>query len=147
MRLRLLAILAVGLLLAADDAKDAAKKDQENMAGEWSLVSAERDGQAAPEDFIKGIKRVVKGDDYTITKGDETVGKGKFKLDASKKPRHIDFKPSEGAAAGQTLEGIYELDGDKLKVCYSQGGGKRPTEFVSKEGSGLTLSIWKREKK
>jgi uncharacterized protein (TIGR03067 family) len=146
MKLRMLCVLAVGVLLAADDAKDAAKKDQEKMAGEWSLVSAERDGQPLPEELVKTIKRVFKGDEYTTTKDGDVIGKAKFKLDPSKKPKHIDFTPSEGAEAGQALEGIYELDGDKLKICYSQSGEKRPGEFSTKEGSGRTLGVWKRDK-
>lgn len=44
------------------------------------------------------------------------------------------------------MRGIYELDGDLLMVCNASPGEGRPTEFVSKSGSGLTLQFLKRSK-
>ena len=41
-----------------------------------------------------------------------------------------------------TQIGIYELDGDKLKVCFTYPGGQRPKEFSDK----LLMMVWKREK-
>ena len=42
--------------------------------------------------------------------------------------------------------GIYELDGDTLKVCYAIDGGKRPAEFKAKPGSKHVLIVFKRLK-
>jgi uncharacterized protein (TIGR03067 family) len=151
MRKRMLAVLAVGLLLGASPVDDT-KDDLAKMEGEWTLVSMERDGEQPPEEFIKSLRRVVKGDEYTVTgRGQDgnpaTLSKGKFKLDASKKPKTIDFTPSGGVAAGETLLGIYELQGDTLKVCYAMPSHDRPKEYKTPEGSHCTLSVWKRVKK
>jgi hypothetical protein len=44
--------------------------------------------------------------------------------------------------------GIYELKGDDLKICFVHGGGgERPTDFASKEGTAQSLIVLKREKK
>ena len=41
--------------------------------------------------------------------------------------------------------GIYEVNGDTWKHCFALD--KRPTEFGSKEGSGVTYIVLKRVKK
>jgi uncharacterized protein (TIGR03067 family) len=147
MRLKLLAVLVVGLLLAADDVKNDSKGDMEKMQGQWTMVSGERDGQAIPDEFVQSLKRTIKGDRFSVKREDETLTAGTFKLDASKTPKTIDLKVDEGQAAGQSMHGIYEFQGDTMKICYAGPGKPRPTEFSAKEGSGQTCATWKRAKK
>jgi hypothetical protein len=53
-----------------------------------------------------------------------------------------------GPEKGYTALGIYELDGDTLRICHTwKGQRKRPEKFAIAEGSGLVLAVWKREKK
>jgi uncharacterized protein (TIGR03067 family) len=137
-------LVAAVILLGADDA---AKKEMSLLEGEWSMVSGERDGQAIPEDLAKTGKRVVKDGETTVTLGDMVVMKAKFTIDPSKKPKTIDYSVNEGAAKGNKVLGIYELDGDTIKFCFSAPDKDRPTDFSAKEGSGRTLSVWKRNKK
>jgi uncharacterized protein (TIGR03067 family) len=142
--MRLFVILAVGLLLGADDKQTDAKKEQEKLQGEWTMQSGERDGEQFPEELVKALKRTVTGDKYVITRDGETLAKGTFMLDPWQKPKTIDGK-MEGA--DKTVQGIYELDGDTLKICNGQPGEARPKEFATKAGSGLTLVVWKKVKK
>jgi uncharacterized protein (TIGR03067 family) len=58
----------------------------------------------------------------------------------------MDAAPSEGPAQGQTIEEIYELDGDKLKICLAMPGNKRPAEFKAPEVGGRWLFTNKRAK-
>ncbi len=143
---QLVATLTVCFLLAADAAQDA-KKELGQLEGEWTLASGERDGQALGDDIVKNAKRVFKGDETTVWLNGEVILKAKMTIDPTKKPKTIDYAVSEGEAQGQTIRSIYELDGDKLKVCSSAPGGERPKEFSTKEGSSQTLSVWKRVKK
>ena len=145
--MKVLTLLVVGLLLAADAPKEDPKKDAEKMAGEWTMASGERDGQAIPDEFRTGLKRTVKDDEYIVTKDGETIGKGKFTLDPSKKPKTIDITLSEGEQKGMVIRGIYELDGDTFKICYAQPGVDRPKEFVTKDSAGVSMSVWKRKVK
>ena len=143
MRRTLLLFAAAGLLVAADAPDDAAKKERDKMQGEWVMASGERDGQKIPDEQAKTIRRTTKGDQFTITVDGQVVAKGTFKVDPTKKPKTIDFL-REG---DEKILGIYELDGDTYKACYSAPGKERPTEFSAKAGGGNTLSVWKREKK
>jgi uncharacterized protein (TIGR03067 family) len=144
MRTKLFAMAVVVLCLAADSPKDAAKKDQEKLQGDWVLASGERDGEQLPEDLIKSLKRTVTGDKSVVTRDGQAVATGTFTLDPSKKPKAIDFK-LEGM--DQPIHGIYDLDGDTFKLCYAAPGEERPKEFATKAGTGHTLAVWKKAKK
>ncbi len=40
--------------------------------------------------------------------------------------------------------GIYELEGDRYKVCFAPPGKARPDDFTSKPGTGYILQVWQR---
>ena len=138
-------LLVLCLLVAAKD--DANKKDQDAMQGDWACERFVRDGMAFDDDAAGALFRTVKGSSYTVYRFRKAIGGGTFKLDATKSPRHIDLALSDGPAKGKVIPGIYKLEKDALTLCYAQPGGKRPTEFASKEDSGVSLTVWKREKK
>lgn len=130
-------VVFVGLTHAADDDKDLAK-----LKGKWNMVSVERDGKTI-ENFKDGT-REIDGGKYTMTSKAGAKFVGAFKVDSSKKVKEMDLMPSDGQYKDKTLLGIYELDGDTLKICFAEPGKDRPTEFTSKGGN--VLAIHKREK-
>jgi uncharacterized protein (TIGR03067 family) len=146
MKPRMLLVLVAGVLVAADG-KDDAKKEMEKLQGAWVMVSGERNGEALPDDQVKALKRTVKGEEFTITRDGETVVKGTFTVDPSKSPKTIDVMITEGDNKDKKMLGIYEIDGDNYKVCYAPFGKDRPKEFSSKGEEGITLAVWKRDKK
>jgi uncharacterized protein (TIGR03067 family) len=129
------------------DQSEAAKKDLAALQGEWSMVSGSADGQPMPDDMRKQMKRVCKGDETTTTMSGQVFFKAKIVIDPERKPKTIDYQMTEGFTKGKTQLGIYELDGDTFKACFSKPGAARPTGFTSKSGEGLTLSTWKRDQK
>jgi uncharacterized protein (TIGR03067 family) len=146
-----LIIAAMGVSLAADNPQDpTSKKDLDGLQGTWRLVSAMRDGEALPKDKVKKTTIVIKEDHYQ----DDTFlfpelaeyatsKEGTIKLDATKKPKQMDAT----STAKEVMLGIYELDGDRYKVCFAPTGKPRPSEFASKLGSGNLLQVWKRKEK
>ena len=142
--------LLTAVLFAAPAPAEDKKKDEELIQGTWTVVSREMAGKKTPDAEIKAWpKWIIK--DGTITADD---GKKKevipYKLDPSKKPKAIDLT-MELAIDGKgkkTYPYIYELDGDTLKLCWSEKDpDHRPTEFTGKEDSGQTLMVLKRAKK
>ena len=140
-----LTALAVASAWAEDN--KVVERDKAQLQGEWTLVSGERGGQAFSADYMKNSKRVAKGDETTVTIQGQLFMKARFTLDPSKSPKTIDYSVTDGLYAGNTQLGIYELDGDKVKYCFSVHGKERPTNFTTKPEDGRTLSVWKREQK
>jgi uncharacterized protein (TIGR03067 family) len=125
---------------------EAVKKDLALLQGEWSMVSGSADGQPMPDDMLKQMKRVCKGDETTTTMAGEVFIKAKITIDPSKKPKFIDYQMTDGFTKGKKQLGIYVVEGDTFKSCFAKPGAERPTDFTSKPGEGRTLSVWKREK-
>jgi uncharacterized protein (TIGR03067 family) len=137
-------VLAV-FVLAAGESADPSKKDLERMQGDWAAESMMRDGQKFPDEDAQAYFRTVKGDTYTVFRFSKVSGKGTMKLDATKNPKTIDVTPDGGKI--QPMAGIYSLEGDILTLCTGQPGKPRPTKLASEPDSGITLAVWKREKK
>jgi uncharacterized protein (TIGR03067 family) len=148
MRPTLLLAALLPLFLAADAPKDdPGKKDLDRMQGDWAAESYTVGGMKLPDDEAQSIFRSVKGDEYAIYHFRKQIGKGRFTLDATRKPKQIDAMPANAPKDSKPMLGIYEVDGDTLTICIAQAGKDRPTAFESKEGSDSTLIVWKREKK
>jgi uncharacterized protein (TIGR03067 family) len=124
---------------------DDTKTDQKELQGKWIVTSGVIDGNAIPKDQIKG-HLTHNGEKYTWSAGGDQKGSGKFKIDSSKKPKTMDCVPADGPLEGQTVEEIYELNGDTLKICFAFPGNPRPTEFKSEAGSGRWLFTYRRAK-
>jgi uncharacterized protein (TIGR03067 family) len=143
----MLAVLAIGWLIGADDAKQDAKKDQEGLQGTWKIARQESDGKTEPEDVLKKYEFVVKGTQYALKVDGQEVEAGTIQLDPTKKPKTIDFKIAKGNDSGKTQLGIYELDKDSFKMCLMQPGKEeRPKEMSAKAGSPNLLFVLQRAK-
>jgi uncharacterized protein (TIGR03067 family) len=133
-------VAACGLFLAADKTQEKQPMGaQEKIQGSWALVSGERNGKPLPDEVIQQIKLIFAGNKLT-TKHKDRATEATFRLDASKTPKEIDLNME-----GQVGKGIYELEGDTLKIAHGEVGDARPKEFP-KAGSGLTVLVLKRAK-
>jgi len=140
----LLSAVAVGLLTAADKPEsDAVKKEMDKLQGYWEVTAAEGAGLDAD---AKQLKLVFTGDKLAFSKGNKAVHEATYKVDPSQKPRTIDITHVTGPQQGKTFRGIYELEGDQLKICWSGDGEKRSTEFAVKPKTTQALLTLKRGK-
>jgi uncharacterized protein (TIGR03067 family) len=128
---------------------DDAKKDLEKLQGTWEVSEMIVNGKLVPKERREGVKVVFSGDKMSLvpTKGEE---KKEFtiKIDPAKTPKTIDTTALDGTYKGQTNPGIYQLDGDTLKLCLPNKTTKdRPKEFASAEDSYLAVMTLKKAKK
>ncbi len=137
-------MLAGAICFVADDA-ELTKKDLQKMQGEWACSEMVRDGNKLEPDDAQAYFRSVQGESYTISKYRKVLGTGTIKIDAGKTPREIDAQPALQGAKLQ--KGIYEWDGDKLKIIFGPAGGDRPKDFKAAPGSQRAYTLWEREKK
>jgi uncharacterized protein (TIGR03067 family) len=146
-------ILTTGALMAADGPSkdDPPKGDLDKLGGTWLTVSLVNNGKTlvdekTPPKEGPTTKLVYDGNKWLIKVGEKTVASGVFKIDSTTKPKEIDIMDESGMKNDQTKLGIYELNGDTYKYCLAPAGKPRPTDFTSKEGSGHSLGVSKREK-
>jgi uncharacterized protein (TIGR03067 family) len=126
--------------------QDAARKELAKFDGTWRFVSIEMEGAKVPAEQVKKSgNMVIHGNQFSLKAGDVTY-RGTFKVDLSAKLKRIDITFTGGPEKGQTLLGIYELEGDTYKVCLGMPGKPRPKAFAAKAGSGHVLEVLKREK-
>lgn len=134
-------VMIVGAVCWADE--DAVKAELKKLEGTWQLVSATKEGKKTPEDVVKKIRVVIKGNTHSVYFDDKPLAKEiSFTINPRKNPKiTTDTLPD-----GKTIKGIYRLEGDTLTSCVAEADKDRPTEFVSKPGSGLTVRVFKRVK-
>jgi uncharacterized protein (TIGR03067 family) len=135
-----LSLLCASSALSADDKEGGSKMD-----GTWLPTDAVMAGKKLPDEVLKTLKLVLKGDKYTVTFG-KTTDQGTVKKDTSVKPIALDIVGTEGPNKGKTILAICECKDDTLKVCYDMSGKARPTAFESKPDTQLFLATYKREK-
>ncbi len=124
----------------------AAKTDLARLQGTWNLVAMEAEGHAAaPEDFA-GRTSHYDGNRLTLKSNGEARRRGIVTLDESRTPKAMNTWDLDGPYEDETLPGIYELDGDNLKLCFARPGEKRPSKFTTSSGTGFLFFVFKRSK-
>lgn len=128
-------VLSLALGVADTDAK---------LDGTWQLQKLVGRGKEIDDDRAQAISYVFEGNSAKrLVNGLDRKDPGTIKIDTAKKPAQIDLKPAK--EGDPTMLGIYEIDGDTLKWCFSSK--KRPEKFEAPEGTDFILMIFKRVKK
>jgi len=141
--MNMLAVLMTALLLGGGDP---AKTDLDKLQGTWVLVSMQTEGHdVAAEDF-KDWTAVYEQNRVTLRAGDRVRRRGIVTLDPSRKPKAINTWDQDGPYDDQTVPGIYELEGDTLKLCVARPGQERPNEFTTNSGTAFLVCVYKRHK-
>jgi uncharacterized protein (TIGR03067 family) len=143
MRLGPIAVLTVTIAFHATGvlADDASEKEVQRIQGRWKPIKIEGRNPGK----VDGLTVTIKGDAIVLEGATEKPLRFTYKLQPSAKPKAIDITFELG-----TLLGVYELDEDTLKVCYSElqesQKGKRPAELSATAGSMRYFWVLKREK-
>ncbi|HVJ79527.1 MAG TPA: TIGR03067 domain-containing protein [Planctomycetia bacterium] len=141
------AFLATLILACAALAEEPKKEDvAKNLLGTWQLTKGVVAGNPFPEEVVKKLKLELTDGKYKLL-GAESPDEGTWTIDVGKKPFEMDIKGTDGPNKGKTYLCIFELKGDKLKVCYDLSGKARPTEFESKSKTLHFLAEYDRVKK
>jgi uncharacterized protein (TIGR03067 family) len=152
MGIRLLMALASVILLVGlaplppkkTDKEADSKKALKELEGDWAIDRYELPSRAADIKHVATGIQIKNGTWSQYTDGDETrivTASYKLKIDTSKKPPTIDMEYS--ASRKLSRVGIFQLDGDKLIIVYSLGGGTARPSSIKERGTNqyrLTLS-------
>src|SRR5262249_44670610 len=121
------------------------KTDQDLLQGTWEFVSLTVGGKKAWNENAPAKSLTFTGDKVRFIgvngDGRQVANHSRFKLDPSRKPKHIDLTDLDGDRQGKATECLYARAGDPLRLGHADGpGGPRPTTLESREGS--TDYLW-----
>src|SRR5207253_2680318 len=105
-------------------------------------VSGTDDGKDLPDDMVRTGRLVIKGNEHTLQLG-AVQRKGTFTLGLTGKAKTVDAADTDGPFKGKPRLGIYELNGDELKISLGAPGEGRALTFTD----GHTVRVWKRVQK
>ena len=96
--------------------------------GKWKVLSASQKGKQTSKEALEKMSVIFEGDKFII-QTDDRQEVTKFKLSGSRNAQQIDFIPNRKDR--KESAGIYEINGDKLIICWGAPGRPRPTRFVN----------------
>jgi uncharacterized protein (TIGR03067 family) len=105
------------------------------IQGTWRVTYSEDSGRVAPQEMLKDLQfRFIES--KLITQIGARITEATFQLDSATTPKSIDLTEK-----GRTKQGIYDLDGDTLRICFAEESKDRPTAFDSKPDSSNDVVI------
>jgi uncharacterized protein (TIGR03067 family) len=111
------------------------------LAGAWVPVSANVSGRELVVAELRVKYLVLDGSDYSIIdRSNQIVDRGEYLVNESALPWAIDIVGREGPNAGRSMLAIFELQNDRLTVCYDLNSEERPSNMEPREDQ-LLLSI------
>lgn len=119
-----LAVVGVGVAdepKAVEVKKAAVAKALETFTGTWEIVTVQPDGAT------KDARRLVFNKDGSYAAQDKDgkeLWAGTFEIDPTAAPKVWDHRSHDAKKTGTDVFGIYQIDGDKLKVACVVGQWK-----------------------
>ena len=134
-------VLTAASVLAAEanrppqenSAKSGGANDRAAIQGKWDMVSINTAGRQLTDDAKKKqLVVTITGDKMATYSDGKMLSNDNYALDPTKTPPTIDLWAND-----QLTLGIYELDGDKLKMRLCELGEDRPTELAVDSNSPM----------
>jgi uncharacterized protein (TIGR03067 family) len=127
--------------LAASQLGADVDKERKLLQGRWEVVSMVQGGKEVPRLMEGKMMFTFQGDKLVVALGDKVLNEGTWKIDPGKTPRTIDLKDER-----DTIQGIYELKENEVRMCMGGRGKERPKLFDAQPGTDQSVVILKRIK-
>ena len=98
------------------------------LIGIWLPLKAELEGDPAPQLALQSMKVELTADTYCVWFGGEVADRGNYWLEENPPYPSLVLRGTEGPNLGRTISAIYQLVGDRLRICYGLDG-VRPEQF------------------
>ena len=114
------------------------------LEGTWQVVKAELAGDEMPAFVAEKIEVDLTADTYTVRFAGDVSDRGTYALDAVGAFKVLLLTGVEGSNAGRTIPAIYQLNHDRLRVCYGLDGFV-PHAFATVAGQQRYLALYRRK--
>jgi uncharacterized protein (TIGR03067 family) len=114
---------------------DPVKSEMAKLQGDWQITAG-----SLPDEFMRKTVLTFHDDKLTFV-SEQARTELRFRLNPQRQPKEIDLNKGERRSVG-----IYDLQGDQLKLCYEvDGRAPRPQRFEVITGTEVLL-VLKRKK-
>jgi uncharacterized protein (TIGR03067 family) len=114
------------------------------LEGKWQMLRAEMAGEVAPELLAARTEVRLGAGVYEVWFGGERADRGSYREDeAAAGFRTLTLTGTDGQNAGRVIRGIFQLMGNRLRVCYGLDG-QRPDDFSTRQGDQRYLATYRR---
>lgn len=137
-------LITLALVAAPAIAADKKEGEPSKLEGKWKITAGWKFGNKSTEENLAADVTITK-DTITIKGGDMTHVMT-YKVDTKAKPIAITLTGKDGPSKDFVSEGIIELNGDELKLCYAMPKEDRPKKFESPKDSKILYFTLKRAK-
>jgi uncharacterized protein (TIGR03067 family) len=133
----MLVALALALALAPDDKEpELARRDAEAIKGQWLMSKAIVSGEVIASHAGR-VRYFFDATSYIKSSDDKVLVEGEFTIDPTRNPKTIDL--ISGSLDSQIhWQGIYEIEGDQLRIAFTGQPHVRPKAFEAKPGVAAT---------
>ncbi len=107
----------------------------ESLQGTWRAVRMVAGGGPVPAETVRRLTYVFAGDRVTLLEDGASTGSGTVAVRPDVAPASIDVTMTDGPGRGQVARGVYEVAGDRLRLCI---GPERPAGF---DGAGAASLV------
>lgn len=138
--INLLAVIVPSVFATVTVNDESGGKTTSALQGSWTVQVAEKAGRKETDAELKEFSLEF-SETRCVWKAGGKSTELAFTIDPSKNPKQIDLMSD-----GKKLAGIYELAGDRLKMCLSASGA-RPSQFVSTQAEKTVILELERVKR
>lgn len=113
------------------------------LEGIWEMMRAETDGEAAADLLALRVELRLDAGRYTVRFAGEVADRGSYALTADDATA-LTLTGVEGPNAGRSIPCLYQLMGNRLRICYGLDG-VAPKNFVTKDTPNRYLATYRRQ--
>ncbi len=106
----------------------------------WEMTRAELGGEDSPDLLALRVELELTADTYVVRFAGKVADRGTYSLAAST----LTLTGTDGPNQGRTIPCIFQLAGDRLRICYGLDG-TAPSAFATSAGTQYYLATYRRK--
>jgi uncharacterized protein (TIGR03067 family) len=113
------------------------------LHGIWEMIRAETNGEPSSDLLALRVELHLTADTYHVHFAGELADQGTYTHGTTEPHATLILLGAKGPNAGRTIPCIYQLVGDRLRICYGLDA-TTPTAFATTVGSPFYVATYRR---
>jgi uncharacterized protein (TIGR03067 family) len=118
-----------------------------SILGTWSPQWSIGDGKPTAAEDLRDITLTFADGRCAVHRGETVIRLGSYTTDSTSSPPTLDVTFTDSDVPeliDAPLRGIYEINADRLRICYGPPGGPRAQSFCGDKGTEQYLAEYRR---